>query len=96
MNIRELVIENRDEILRISMKHGASNIRIFGSVARNQETNKSDLDILVDLEKGRSLMDHAALIIELQDLLGCKVDVATERGLKERIRAQVMKDLIPL
>lgn len=96
MSIRELVEENREEILKIAMKHGASNVRIFGSVARKQDTVNSDLDMLVDFEKGRSLMDHAALIIELQDLLGCKVDVGTERGLKERIRARVMKDLVPL
>ncbi|MHB0999542.1 MAG: nucleotidyltransferase family protein [Armatimonadota bacterium] len=96
MNIRELLENNRDEILRIAKKHGATNVRIFGSVARGQETLESDLDVLVDFEKGRSLMDHSALVIELQDLLGCRVDVATERGLKERIRDQVTKDSVPL
>ncbi|MHB1458335.1 MAG: nucleotidyltransferase family protein [Armatimonadota bacterium] len=96
MSIRELLKENRDQILSIAKRHGASNVRIFGSVARKQETVTSDLDILVDFEKGRSLMDHAALIIDLQDLLSCKVDVATEYGLKERIRAKVMNDLVSL
>lgn len=96
MNIRELLEKNRDEILQIAKKHGATNVRIFGSVARGQDTSESDLDVLVDFEKGRSLMDHSALVIELQDLLGCKVDVATERGLKERIRERVAKDSVPL
>lgn len=86
MRIREPLEKNRDEILRVAERHGATNVRIFGSVARGQDDSESDLDVLVDLEKGRSPMDHAALVIDLEDLLGCRVDVATERGLKERIR----------
>lgn len=96
MDISKLLENKRNDILRIAKKYGATNIRIFGSVARGQNGPESDLDVLVDFEKGRSLMDHAALIIELQDFLGCKVDVATERGLKDRIREQVIKESVPL
>ncbi len=68
------------------------NIRVFGSVARGEADSKSDIDLLVDLEPGRSLFDLGGLLMDLQDLLGHKVDVVTERGLRER----VMKEAIPL
>ncbi len=96
MDITKLLAEKREEILRIAKKHGASNVRIFGSVARGENDSKSDVDLLVDLEQGRSLLDHAALYLELEDLLQCKVDVATEKGLKERIRERVLKEAVAL
>ena len=76
----------RQAILRIAQIYGAKNLRIFGSVARGEDDHKSDLDLLVDLEPGRSLFDLGGLAIDLQDLLGCSVDVVTEKGLKQRIR----------
>ena len=76
----------RQAILRIAQIYGAKNLRIFGSVARGEDDDKSDLDLLVDLEPGRSLFDLGGLAIDLQDLLGCSVDVVTEKGLKQRIR----------
>jgi hypothetical protein len=86
----------REEILRIAKGHGAKNIRVFGSRARGDAGPGSDLDLLVDLEPGRSLLDHAALIVDLEALLGCRVDVAVERGLRARIRERVLVEALPL
>lgn len=69
---------------------------MFGSVARDEVSKSSDLDLLVDLEDGRSLFDHAALLLELKELLGREVDVVTSRGLRPRIRERVMAEAIPL
>lgn len=96
MSPNELLHEKRDDILRIASKRGASNIRVFGSVARGEADAKSDIDLLVDLEPGRSIFDLGGLLMDLQDLLGHKVDVVTERGLRERIRERVLKEAIPL
>lgn len=91
-----LLKEKRGEILSIAARHGARNLRVFGSVARGEATQESDIDFLVELEPGRSLMDHAALILELEEILGCKVDIVTERGLRPRIRDRVLRDAVPL
>ena len=96
MGINQLLKDNRDEILRVAARHGASNIRIFGSVARGEADEKSDLDLLVTMEAGRSLLDHAALWLELQDLLGREVDVVSEKGLQPRMRDRVLKEAVPL
>ena len=74
--------EEHREMLRAAARHGARNVRMIGSVARGDARPDSDLDLLVELDRGRSLLDHAALMIELEALLGCKVDVATEEGLR--------------
>jgi len=86
----------RAEILALARKHGARNVRIFGSVARGDAGPTSDVDFLVELEEGRSLLDHAALLLDLKDLLGCDVDVVTDRGLKPRIRDRVLREAVPL
>ena len=96
MSPNELLHEKREDILRVASKRGASNIRVFGSVARGEADAKSDIDLLVDLEPGRSIFDLGGLLMDLQDLLGYKVDVVTERGLRERIRARVLQEAIPL
>jgi len=96
MGIEELLREKRDEILRIAARHGASNVRVFGSVARGEASTQSDIDFLVELERGRSLLDHAALMIDLEDLLGRRVDIATERGLKPRIRERILQEAVRL
>ncbi|MEE8275520.1 MAG: nucleotidyltransferase family protein [Alphaproteobacteria bacterium] len=96
MGVDQLVRTRRDEILRIAAEHGARNLRVFGSVARGDAGPESDLDILVELEDGRSLFDMGGLLMDLQDLLGCKVDVVTERGLRDRIRARVLREAVPL
>ncbi|MEW6141374.1 MAG: nucleotidyltransferase family protein [Thermodesulfobacteriota bacterium] len=96
MDVNELLKEKREDILRTAARHGASNVRIFGSVARGESDEKSDLDLLVTMEPGRSLFDHAALWLELQKLLGCKVDVVSDKGLRPRIRDRVLKEAVPL
>lgn len=96
MSLDKLLKAKREEILRIAAKHGARNVRVFGSVARGETGPNSDVDFLIELEAGRSLLDHAGLLLDLEQLLGCKVDVVTERGLRPRIRERVLKEAVPL
>jgi predicted nucleotidyltransferase len=96
MTLEALLRAKRDEILQICAKYGARNVRVFGSVARGEADEQSDIDLLVEFEPSRSLLDHAGLWIELQELLGVKVDVVSERGLKPRIRERVLQEAIPL
>ena len=86
----------REEILRAAAAHGARNVRVFGSVARGEAGAGSDVDLLVEFEPGRSLLDHAALQIDLEKLLGRRVDVASSRGLKSRVRDRVLREARPL
>src|SRR2546429_5596915 len=96
MSLDELLQEKREDILRIATRRGATNVRVFGSVARGESDSESDIDILVDLEPGRSLFDLGGLLMDLQDLLNCNVDVVTEDGLRDRIRERVLKEAIAL
>ena len=96
VGLRELLQTKRDEILRIAAEHGAQNIRVFGSVARGEDDEKSDVDFLVDMEKGRSLLDMGGLLMDLRDLLGRNVDVVTPEGLRARIRERVLREARPL
>ena len=96
MGIQELLKAKRNEILDLTAKHGATKVRLIGSVARREETQESDIDFLVEMESGRSLLDHAALILDLKALLGRKVDIASDRGLRPRVRERVLKEAIPL
>jgi len=86
----------RKEILRIAARHGAHNVRLFGSVVRGEAAADSDVDFLVRLDDDRSLIDHIALIRELEDLIGCRVDVVTEDALHRVIRARVLAEGVPL
>jgi hypothetical protein len=96
VKLEELIKEKREEILGLAAKHGARNVRVFGSVARDEADAESDLDVLVDLEPGRSLLDLGGLLVDLQDLLGREVDVVTEKGLRARIRERVLKEAVTL
>jgi hypothetical protein len=96
MGIDDLLKDKREDILRIAAKHGARNVRIFGSAARGEADDQSDIDILVEMEPGRSLFDLGGLLMDLQDLLGRKVDVVTEKGLRERVRERALKEAVPL
>ena len=96
MTLDERLREKREEILPICAKYGAQNVRVFGSVARGEADEQSDIDLIVEFQPGRSLLDHAGLWLELQQLLGCKVDVVSERGLKPRIRERVLREAVPL
>ena len=96
MNLKELIKQRRNEILSLAEKYGAYNIRIFGSVARGQENEDSDIDFLVDLRDNRSLWDLGGLWIELNTLLKVQIEVFTENTLKESIRRIASKEAIPL
>jgi len=96
MKIEELLKSKRQEILAIAARHGAHNLRVFGSAARGETGPESDLDILVEMEPGRSLMDHVALMHDLEDLLQRKVDVVSERALHWYIRDRVLAEATPL
>lgn len=96
METDDLLGEKREEILRLAAKHGARNIRVFGSFARGEALPGSDVDFLVELEPGRSLLDLGALLMDLQDLLGRRVDLVTERALHWYIRERVLKEAVPL
>jgi predicted nucleotidyltransferase len=96
MTLEELLKEKREEILRLCAKYGARNVRVFGSVARGEAEEYSDLDFLVDLEPGRTLLDLGGLHAELEELLGRRVDVVTERGLYWLLRRRILKEAHPL
>ena len=96
MNLERLLKEKREEILRIAADHGARNVRVFGSVVRGETDAQSDIDLLVEFEPDRSLLDHAALWLDLQDLLGCKVDVVSEGGVKARLRDRILREAVPV
>ena len=95
-SIDQVVKSRREDILRVAAQYGAHNIRIFGSVARGKAGPDSDLDVLVDMEPGRSLLDMGGLLMDLQELLGVNVDVVTENGLRDRIRERVLREAVPL
>ena len=96
MALSELLQQKREEILRICAKYGARNVRVFGSVARGEADEQSDLDLLVEMDPGRSLFDLGGLQYELEHLLGRPVDAVTDRGLKARIRDRVLQEALPL
>jgi len=96
MTLAELLESKREEILRIAAQHGATNVRVFGSVVRGEAGPNSDVDFLVDAGPGRSAFFPAGLLSDLEDALGCKVDVLTENGLHWYIRDRVLKEARPL
>lgn len=87
---------HREAILKLARQHGAHNVRIFGSAARNEDTADSDLDVLVDMEKRRSLVDHVALKQKLEDLLDQNIDIVKEALLHPQIRERVLREAVPL
>ena len=96
IDITNILKEKRADILGIFQKYGALNARIFGSVARGEFDENSDLDILVELKPGVTLLQHAAMVRELEGLLGCKVDIVSEKGLRPRVRNRVLKEAVPI
>ena len=92
----QILKQKRADILRVAARHGARNVRVFGSVARGDADAASDVDFLVDMEPGRTLLDLGGLLYDLRELLGRPVDVVTTKGLRERIRARVLKDVVSL
>lgn len=96
MGIPDILKSKRSDILRLAASHGARRVRIFGSVARGEARADSDIDLLVEMEPERSLLDHVGLKQDLEDLLGRKVDIVTERALHWYIRDRVLSEAVPL
>jgi uncharacterized protein len=96
MTIAEVLKAKRSEILQAASKRGATGLRVFGSVARQEASESSDVDFLVDLEPGRSLFDLGGLSADLEALLGRKVDVAEVKGLSPYLRDRVLREAVPL
>lgn len=94
--LSRLLHERRQEILEVAADHHASNVRVFGSIARGEETDRSDVDLLVDMEPGRSLLDQVRLRRALSQLLGVEVDVVTSGGLRERDGNTIVKEAVPI
>jgi predicted nucleotidyltransferase len=92
MEIEQLLQNNRSAILELAERHGARNVRIFGSTVRGETNADSDIDFLVDLEQGRSLFDLGGLLMDLQTLLGRRVEVVTENALHWYIRDRVLSE----
>lgn len=94
--VNKLLRAKREEILRIANRHGAFNVRVFGSVAKGKADSKSDIDFLVDTEPGRTLFDLSELLLDLQELLERDVDIVTEQELHSRIHERVLKEAMQL
>jgi hypothetical protein len=96
MDLKGVITQKKDEVLKLAARYGARNIRVFGSIVRGEADGKSDIDFLVEMEEGRSLLDLGGLQMELETLLGFPVDVVTVRGLKPRIRDRVLREAQPV
>jgi len=96
MSLKNALKQRRGEIIKIADRYGVHNIRIFGSVEKETEMPDSDVDFLVDLDKGRSLLDIGGMAIDLQQLLGRKVDIVTEKGLHWYIKEAILNEAKPL
>jgi hypothetical protein len=96
MNRADLVHQKRDAIRRIAQEHGATEIRLFGSVASGEETETSDIDFLVELEDGRSLLDLGGMLMDLQEELGVEVDLTTIASLPDEQRERLLRESSPV
>jgi uncharacterized protein len=96
MITKDEILKRRDEIMAVARRYGASDIRLFGSIARGDANENSDIDFIVRFEPGRSLFDHGGLVMDLMDLLGVKVDVVSEGGIRGRWHDHLMREAMPL
>jgi len=96
MKVNERLRQKREEVLKLAHQHGASQVRVFGSVAKGEDTVGSDLDLLVEMESGRSLLDLVAIKQDLEDLLGCRVHVVTEAAVSPYLRDLVLQEAVHL
>ena len=96
MRPSELIATQRDRILAIAAAHGASNLRVFGSVAKGLDEESSDLDLLVDIRLGTSLFQFAGLQMDIEEALGLKVDLCTEAQLHPKLKGRILSDARPL
>lgn len=88
--------DRRQEILRYASEHGARNVRVFGSMARGDTDAASDVDLLVEMESGRSLLDLVGLWQDLEDLLGTRVDLLSDGGVSPHLRERIYAEAVPL
>jgi hypothetical protein len=96
MNRIDELRNQREAILELASKYGIRSVRLFGSVARRESNPQSDVDVLVDFEPGRSLLDHVGFEQDLQTLLGCNVDVVVEGGISPYLEARILQESVPL
>jgi predicted nucleotidyltransferase len=96
MAIEQILKQKREDILKIASRYGAKKVRVFGSLVRGEDRPDSDVDFLIELEEGRSLMDLGGLLMDLQNLLGRNVDVVTEKGLHWYVKEQVLREAKPI
>ena len=96
MAISQSLAEKRAEILKVAATHGAKNLRVFGSFARGDERPESDIDLLVEMEPGRSLLDIIAIKHALEDITNRKVDVVTEKALSPYLRDKILRDAVSI
>jgi len=96
MTIQEQLFQKRDDILRLAANYGAGNVRVFGSGVRGDDSAESDIDFLVSLAPGRSLMDQAGLLVDLRNLLGREVDVVADDNIHWLLRRRILKEAKPL
>ena len=96
MELPDFIHSQRQAILKLAAQYGAKNVRLFGSYARGDALDNSDVDLLVELEPGRSLFDLGALLEDLKALLGREIDLVTEKGLRARIRERVLREAVLL
>ena len=92
----QLVMPFRKDILRLARQHGVQRVSLFGSVARGETTESSDVDLLVDMESGRTLFDLIAFKLDVEELLGCEVDVVSRGGLSPYLAEYILAEEIPL
>jgi predicted nucleotidyltransferase len=96
MGQAESVRSKREKILEVAARHGAMNVRLFGSLARREERADSDVDLLVDMEEGRSLLDLSHLLQDMEELLGCKVHLVEPEAIHRVIRKRILEEAVPL
>lgn len=96
MEAKDLLAVNRAKILELAARHGARNVRVFGSVARGEIGPESDIDLLVDMEPGRSLLDLIGFWQDTEEFLGCKVDVITDGGISPYLKERIYSEAVPL
>jgi len=91
-----LSTESKEALKQLALRHGAYNVRLFGSVARGESRLSSDVDLLVEMHPNRTLFDLVGFWQDAEDLLGCKVDVVSERGLSPYLRDRILQEAVPL
>jgi predicted nucleotidyltransferase len=96
MTLRQLIEDKREDIVSIAARHGAKNVRVFGSTVRGEDTPDSDVDLLVDVEATTSSWFPAGLVLDLEEVLGRPVEIVTEKGLNPLIKNRVLREAVPL